>query len=101
MLKKLGEETFMYVTCNIYLTKSGQNVEFMTFMTTTRVSAGRQDSKNKKNNFLFFSQKYEKSKKSKNRLYLVTRQVNPPRSGVYFWTLVCPEVVKCMICISF
>jgi hypothetical protein len=25
------------------------------------------------------------------------RRVNPPRSGVYFWTLVCPKVVKCII----
>jgi hypothetical protein len=44
MLKKLGEETFMYVTCNIYLTKSGQNVDFWTFgwsqQVETRILAG-------------------------------------------------------------
>jgi hypothetical protein len=22
-------------------------------------------------------------------------RVNPPRSGVYFWTLVCSQLVKC------
>jgi hypothetical protein len=28
---------------------------------------------------------------------LAAHRVNPPRLGLYFWTLVCPEVVNCML----
>jgi hypothetical protein len=64
---------------NCDLTKSGQKLDFLTFVTTTRVSADLGIAKILKiQNFLKID-----------NISMACR-VNPPRSGVYFWTLFYP-----------
>jgi hypothetical protein len=85
---------------NIYLTKFGQNADYRLLWARRGyrlVSASAEILKIERIIFYYF----HKSMKNPKNLIIdyisAAHRVNPPRLGVYFWTLVCPEVVKCML----